>query len=70
MSDPLVLNGQMPSEEYLRYTAFWAMQIKAVLLAEIAVVVSAILANAAAQYWAMRRALRKDRGETGGRVAD
>lgn len=59
MTDPLVLNGQMPSEEYLRYAAFWTMQIKLVLLAQTVTVVSAILANAAATYWAVRRALRK-----------
>lgn len=58
MTDPLVLNGQMPSEEYLRYTAFWVMQIRFVVIVEAVTITSAILANAAATYWAVRRALR------------
>lgn len=58
MTDPLVLNGQMPSQEYLRYIAFWVMEIRFVVVVGILTVVSAILANAAATYWAVRRALR------------
>lgn len=61
MTDPLVLNGPMPSEEYLRYTAFWTLVFKELVLAELAIVVSFILANAAATYWAVKRAMRRGR---------
>lgn len=29
MTDPLVMNGPMPSEEYARYSTFWSRAIRA-----------------------------------------